>query len=155
MARKPQGDERQTDFFGTAAPAPVASPAPPRRHPRRAAVPRPDAAAASDGPPQAPPNAPPNAPAEALPEAQPETLQAGRDDLDVQLAGLPVAGLRGLAAALPDEVLARLTLTVMRELRRRLGPGGARDGKPPATALSRAAQQLVAELAEPGEDSEF
>jgi len=151
VARKPQGDERQTDFFCTAAPAAIASPAPPRRHPRRAAVPRPDAAAASDGPPQAPPNAPP----EALPETRPETMQAGRDDLDVQLAGLPVAGLRGLAAALPDEVLARLTLTVMRELRRRLGPGGARDGKPPATALSRAAQQLVAELAEPGEDSEF
>jgi len=123
VARKPQGDERQTDFFGTAAPA------------------------AGDGPPQAPP--------EALPDALPETMDAGRDDLDAQLAGLPVAGLRGLAAALPDEVLARLTLTVMRELRRRLGPGGARDGKPPATALSRAAQQLVAELAEPGEDSEF
>jgi len=147
VARKPQGDERQTDFFGTAAPAAVASPAPPRSRPRRTAVPRPDAAAASYGPPQAPPNAPP--------DALPETMDAGRDDLDAQLAGLPVAGLRGLAAALPDEVLARLTLTVMRELRRRLGPGGARDGKAPATALSRAAQQLVAELAEPGEDSEF
>ena len=140
MARKPQGDERQTDFFGTGAPAPVALPALPRSRPRRRAVLQPDAAAASYGPPEAPPEAPP------------ETTGAGRDDLDVQLAGLPVAGLRGLAAALPDEVLARFTLTVMRELRRRLTPGGARDGRPPATALSRAAQQLVAELADPGED---
>jgi len=136
VARKPQGDERQTDFFGTGASAPVALPALPRSRPRRRAVPQPDAAAASYGPPEAPP----------------ETTGAGRDDLDVQLAGLPVAGLRGLAAALPDEVLARFTLTVMRELRRRLTPGGARDGRPPATALSRAAQQLVAELADPGED---
>lgn len=61
-------------------------------------------------------------------------------------AMLSPAGLDDLAAALPDEALARLVLAAARQLRRRLARGGTRAGRRSSPALERAARQLAAEL---------
>jgi len=123
MARRPAVDERQTDFFG--APAPELPS--PHAHPVRQARPKQSARrwlSSPDG----------------------EEARGG-DDLDALASRLSPPELDELAAALPDDALAHLTLAAVRQLRRRLARSGSRGARSRASAaLERTARQLADEL---------
>lgn len=129
MARKPEVDRRQTDFFGAPAPTPAA----PARRPASKSAPGP-------------------APGRRPPPAGPDV--ASSDNAEVLAARLSPAELNELVAALPDESLAHLVIAAFRQLRRRLARGGGRGGKGRASALERSARQLIAELREGGGDDD-
>lgn len=129
MARRPDVDGRQADFFGAPAPTPAA---PVRRPASKPALE------------QRPGRRSPSADKDALP-----------GDADVLAARLSPAELSALVAALPDDALAHLIITAFRQLRRRLLRRGGRDGSRPS-ALERSAQQLIAELGgQDGDDHEW
>lgn len=117
-------DAGQADLFGRPEPA---SAAPPRPKPRRRAE-----------------------PAEVDAAPPPEVVEVA---VEVLAERLTAADLDALAAAMPDESLAHLVLSGMRQLRRRLVRTGAAGGRAPraakgrgASVLERAARQVAAEL---------
>ncbi len=128
MARRPEADRRQADFFGVPAPAPAA--------PERLPAPKPQ-------------------PGQDI-KRWPPTPDSGDaplgDSIDALAARLSPAELNELVAALPDEALAHLVVATARQLRRRLARSGGRGGKGRASALERSARQLIAELGEQGDD---
>jgi hypothetical protein len=128
VARRPAAaDERQADFFG--APAPAPEPATPGARP---------AAAPQPGPKR-------DAKRRLLPSPGGQDARGGGGPGDTLAARLSSpAELDELAAALPDDALARLTLAAVRQLRRRLARSGGRGGA--SAALERAARHLAAEL---------
>ena len=130
MARRPDVDGRQADFFG--APAPTSA-APVRRPAGKPALE------------QRPGRRSPSGDKGALPG----------DAADVLAARLSPAELSALVNALPDDALAHLIITAFRQLRRRLLRRGGRGGSRPS-ALERSAQQLIAELGgQDGDDHEW
>ncbi|MBV9749417.1 MAG: hypothetical protein JO157_11440 [Acetobacteraceae bacterium] len=128
MARRPATDERQANFFGIPAPEPAAPDARPGRPSRT----KRDAK-------------------RWLPSSGSQDAIDG-DSLDALAARLSPAEIDELAAALPDDALAHLILAAVRQLRRRLARSGRRGGGGRASALERAARQLVTELGEQAGD---
>jgi len=122
VARRPEADRRQADFFGAPAPTPAASKQrpPPKSKPKQG-VKR-----------QSPPSDSEEAPL--------------CDSIDVLAARLSRTEWNELVGALPDDALAHLVVATVRQLRRRLARSHGRSGKGRASALERSAQQLIAEL---------
>ena len=118
MARRPEADRRQADFFG----APASAPGTPKPKPK------PEQAAKRRPP-------PPNG------EVKPDI-----DSIDVIAARLSPAEMRAFVAALPDDALACLVIATVRQLRRRLARNGGRGGRSRDSVLERSARQLIAEL---------
>ncbi len=116
MARRPEVDRRQADFFG----APVSAPGTPRSKPEQAIKRR---SPSLNG------------------EHEPVS-----DSIDVIAARLSPAELKEFVAALSDDALACLVIATARQFRRRLVRSGGRCDKGRASALERAARQLIAEL---------
>lgn len=75
-----------------------------------------------------------------------EDVEPEHDRLPGQLARLSAPELRGLVETLSDEALADLVLATIRQLKRRLVKSSRNGQKGRASALDRAAQQLVVEL---------
>ena len=126
MARRPEVDRRQADFFG----APASAPGTPSPKPEQATKRRPPSPNGKLGP-------------------------VG-DSIDVIAARLSPAELKAFVAALPDDALACLVIATVRQLRRRLVRSGGRGGKGRNSVLEQAARQLIAELGgqdEGGDDS--
>jgi hypothetical protein len=130
VARRPKADERQSDFFGDPPPAPAA----PDTHHNRHTRPKPDTKS----------------------QSLPSDCQSrsGTDSLDTRAARLSRAELNELAAALPDDALARLVIDAVRQLRRRLARSNRHAGKRGTSVLERAARQLAAELGGQGGDED-
>lgn len=126
MARRPETDRRQADFFGTPAPTPVA----PEQRPTPKPKPKPETKR------QPPP---------------PDIKEASFDSIDVLAARLSHTEWNELVAGLPDEDLAHLVVATVRQLRRRLARSRGRSGKGRTSALERSAHQLIAELGGQGE----
>lgn len=124
MARRPEVDRRQADFFG----APASAPGTPKPKPEQATKHR---------------SPSPNG-----------KHQPSGDSIDVIAARLSPAELKEFVAALPDDALACLVIATARQLRRRLVLSGGRGGKGCNSALERVARQLFAELGgqDEGED---
>jgi len=118
VARRPEADRRQADFFGAPAPTPTA--------PAHRPTPKPE-----------PKPRPPPSDSEEAPLS---------DGLDVVAARLSRIEWNELVAALPDDALAHLVIATARQLRRRLARSRRRSGKGPTSALERSAQQLIIEL---------
>lgn len=116
MARKPEVDRRQADFFC----APACAPATPKPKPE-----------------QAPKRCPPS------PNSKHEPVG---DSIDVIAARLSPAELKEFVAALPDDALAYLVIATTRQLRRRLVRSGGHGGRGRNSVLERSARQLIAEL---------
>ena len=116
MARRPEVDRRQADFFG----APASAPGTPKPKPEQAIKRR---SPSSNG-----------------------RLEPVSDSIDVIAARLSPAELKEFIAALSDDALACLVIATARQLRRRLVRSGGSGGKGRASALERAARQLIAEL---------
>ena len=116
MARRPEVDRRQADFFG----APASAPGTPQPEPERATKRRPPS---------------PNGKVEPV-----------SDSIDVIAARLSLAELKEFVVALPDDALARLVIATARQLRRRLVRSGGRSGGSRNSVLERSARQLIAEL---------
>ena len=125
MARRPEVDRRQADFFG----APASTPRTPK--------PKPGQAAKRGSP---------------SPDGKDELVGAS---IDVVAARLSPAELKELVAALPDDALACLIIATARQLRRRLVRSGGPGGSTRDSVLERAARQLIAELGgqDEGDDS--
>jgi len=130
VARRPEVDRRQADFFGAPAPTPAA----PERRPT--AKPKSE----QDIKPRLPPLDSEDAPSS--------------DSIEALAARLSPAELNELAAALTDDVLAHLVIATVRQLRRRLARSGSRGGNGRTPALERSARQLIAELSGQGEDDD-
>ena len=130
MARRPEADRRQADFFGAPAPTPTA--------PAHRPTPKPK-------PKQEIKRRPPPSDSEEAP------LSNG---IDVLAARLSRTEWNELVAALPDEALALLVIATARQLRRRLARSRGRGGKGHASALERSAQQLIVELGGQGENDD-
>ena len=124
MARRPEVDRRQADFFG----APASAPGRPRPKPEQAAKRRPSS-----------------------PNGKPEPVG---DSIDVIAARLSPAELKEFVAAFPDDALACLVIATVRQLRRRLVRSGGRGGRSRNSVLERAARQLIAELGGQGESDD-
>ena len=118
MARRPELDRRQADFFG----APASAPGTPKPKPGQAAERR------SPSP---------------SPDGKDEPVS---DSINVVAARLSPAELKEFVAALPDGVLACLVIATARQLRRRRVRRGGRGGRRRDSFLERAARQLIAEL---------
>ena len=116
MARRPEVDRRQADFFG----APISAPGAPK--------PKLDQATKRRSPSS---------------NGQHKPVD---DSMDVIAARLSPAELKEFVAALPDDALACLVIATVRQLRRRLVRSGGRGGKSRNSVLERSAQQLIAEL---------
>ena len=130
VARRPKTDERQPDFFGE----PPPMPATPDTHHNRQARPKRDTKS----------------------QLSPQDSQStpGTDSLDMRAARLSRVELNELAAALPDDALARLVIDAVRQLRRRLARSNRHAGKRRTSVLERAARQLAAELGGQGGDED-
>lgn len=120
VARRPEVDGRQADFFGAPAPAvpeqrPTPEPNPEQKLKR-----------------QLPP-----------PDCEDAPVSGSIDGLAARLSP---SELNELVAALPDDALAHLVIATARQLRRRLARSSGRGGKSRAASLERAARQLIAEL---------
>jgi len=130
VARRPEVDRRQADFFGAPAPTPAApehipTPKPqPEQDIKRRLLP---------------------------PDSEDAPLS---DSIEALAARLSPTELNELAAALPDDVLAHLVIATVRQLRRRLARSGSRSGNGRTPALERSARQLIAELSGQGEDDD-
>lgn len=122
---KRDADDRQQNLFGVPAEVP---PSPTTETPKQRAEPKPPRGRAQ-------PKAPP-----------PDDVEPEYDRLPGQLARLSAPELRGLVETLPDEALANLVLATIRQLKRRLVKSSRNGQKGGASALDRAAQQLVIEL---------
>ena len=116
MARRPEVDRRQADFFA----APASEPITPKPKPEQATKRRPPS-----------------------PNGKHETVG---DSIDVIAARLSPAELKDFVAALPDDALACLVIATARQLRRRLVRSGGRGSRGCNSVLERAARQLIAEL---------
>ena len=116
MARRPEVDRRQADFFGAPAPAPgTPKPKPEQVTKRRSPS----------------------------PNGKHEPVG---DSIDKIAARLSPAELKEFVAALPDDALACLIIATARQLRRRLLRSGGHGGRGRNSVLERAARQLIAEL---------
>ena len=116
MARRPEVDRRQADFFDV----PASAPGTPKSKPEQAFKRRPPS-----------------------PNGKHEPIGGS---IDVLAARLSPAELKEFVAALPDDALACLVIATARQLRRRLMRSGGRGGKACNSVLQRAARQLIAEL---------
>ena len=130
VARRPETDRRQADFFGAPAPTPAA----PEQSPTPKLKPKPGIK-----------RQPPPSDIEEVPLC---------DSIDVLAARLSRTEWNKLVAALPDDALAHLVVATARQLRRRLARSRGRDGKGRASALERSAQQLIDELGGQGENDD-
>jgi len=130
VARRPEVDRRQADFFGAPAPAPAA----PEHRPILKPKPERDIKRRS-------------------PSSDTGDALSG-DSIDVLAARLSPTELNELVAALPDDALAHLIVATVRQLRRRLARSGGRGGKSRTSALERSARQLIAELGGQGDDDD-
>ena len=130
VARKPETDWRQADFFG--APAPTS--APPEQRPAPKPKPKPGIK-----------RQPPPSNIEEAPLC---------DSIDVLAARLSRIEWNGLVAGLPDDALAHLVIATVRQLRRRLARSRGRDGKGRVSTLERSAQQIIVELSGQGENGD-
>ena len=130
MARRPEADRRQADFFGAPTPTPCA----PEHRPTSKPKPKPGIK-----------RQPPPSDIEETPLC---------DSIDVLAARLSRTEWNELVAALPDDALAHLVIATVRQLRRRLARSHGRGGKGRASALERSAQQLIAELSGQGENDD-
>jgi hypothetical protein len=132
VARRPEADKRQADFFAT--PAPASATADP--HPARRGQPKQHAKKPSPPPTGCDPHAP--------------------DTLDILAARLSPAELSELVAILPDHALAHLVIVTVRQLKRRLARSNRHaDRHRTSSPLERAARQLIAELGEQGADDDI
>ena len=127
VARRPGADDRQPDFFGAYAPKPERSPSRPVRQPK------------------------PWRDTKGEPSASEHQGVPG-DGKPGLAASLSPAELGKLVALLPDDDLARLVIAAIRQLRRRLTCGRGVAGKGRTSALSRAVQEVAAELNGEGDD---
>jgi len=130
VARRPETDRRQADFFGAPAPTPAA----PEQRPTSKPKPKPGIK-----------RQPPSSDIEETPLC---------DSIDVLAARLSRTEWNELVAGLPDDVLAHLVIATVRQLRRRLARSRGRSGKGRTSALERSAQQLIAELGGQGENGD-
>ncbi len=130
VARRPETDRRQTDFFGAPAPTPTA----PEQRPTLKPKPKPGIK-----------RQPPPSDIEEAPLC---------DSIEVLAARLSRTEWNALVAGLPDDVLAHLVVATVRQLRRRLARSRGRSGKGRTSVLERSAQQLIAELGGQGEDGD-
>lgn len=132
MARKPEADKRQADFFATPAPASaVANPHPARRGQSKQHAKKPSPPPTAYDPP-------------------------ARDTLDTLAASLSPAELSELVAILPDHALAHLVIVTVRQLKRRLARSNRHAGRHRTSSpLERAARQLIAEFGEHGGDDDI
>jgi len=130
VARRPEVDRRQADFFGAPAPTPAA----PEHRPTPKPQPEQDIKRRS-----------------LPPDSEDAPLS---DSIEALAARLSPAELNELAAALPDDALAHLVIATVRQLRRRLARSGSRGGNGRTPALERSARQLIAELSGEGEDDD-
>ena len=131
---KRDSDDRQQSLFGTPAELPRSpSTETPKQRPEPK-IPR--------G--RAPPATPP-----------PDDPDPDHDPIPGHLARLSAPELRALVEILPDEALANLVLATIRQLKRRLAKNSRNGQKGRASALDRAAQQLVAELGGQGYEDDF
>ncbi len=130
VARRPEADRRQADFFGAPAPTPDA--------PEQRPTPRPK-------PKQGIKRQPPPSDCAEAPLC---------DSIDVLAARLSRTEWNELVATLPDDALAHLVIATVRQLRRRLARSYGRGGKSRASALERSAQQLITELSGQGENDD-
>jgi len=130
VARRPEADRRQADFFGAPAPTPAAlEQRPPLKSKPKQGIKR-----------QSPPSDSEEAPL--------------CDSIDVLAARLSRTKWNELVATLPDDALAHLVVATVRQLRRRLARSHGRSGKGHAPALERSAQQLIAELGGQGDNDD-
>ena len=134
MTGKRDADDRQQSLFGTPADVP---PLPTAETPKQ----RPEQKTSRG---RARPVVPP------FDEVEPE-----HDRLPGQVARLSAPELRALVETLPDEALANLVLATIRQLKRRLVKSSRNGQTGRASALDRAAQQLVAELGGQGYEDEY
>lgn len=130
MARRPEVDRRQGDFFGVPA-LPTATP-----EPRPASKQKPDQDIQCRSPPS---------------DSKAALLS---DSIDALAARLSRIELNELAAALPDDALAHLVIATARQIRRRLTRIGRRSGKGQNSALERSVRQLMVELGRQDEDDQ-
>ena len=130
MARRPEADRRQADFFGAPAPTPTA--------PAHRSTPKPE-------PEQEIKHRPLPSDSEGIP------LSNG---IDMVAARLSRIEWNELVAALPDDALAHLVIATARQLRRRLARSRGRSGKGHTSALERSAQQLIVDLGGQGENDD-
>ena len=130
MARRPETDRQQADFFGAPAPTPAV--------------------------PEQPPTPKPKPELGIKRQPSPSDIEDAPlcDSIDVLAARLSHTEWNGLVAGLPDDVLAHLVVATVRQLRRRLARSRGRSGKGRTSALERSAQQLIAELGGQGEDGD-
>ncbi len=122
VARRPEVDRRQADFFGAPAPAPAT----PEHRPTLKPKPERDIKRRS-----------PSSDTGDAPLS---------NNIDVLAARLSPTELNELVAALPDDALAHVIVATVRQLRHRLAHSGGRGGKGRTSALERSARQLIAEL---------
>lgn len=132
MARRPEIDQRQADFFG----APVAAPASAAPEPRQRPEPNPKQDLKRQSPP-----------------SDSEDASVG-NSIDGLAARLSPVELTALVAALSDAALAHLVIATARQLRRRLARNGGRGSKGHTSPLERSALQLIAELGGQGEEED-
>jgi len=130
VARRPEADRRQADFFGAPAPTPAA----PARRPTPKPKPKQQIEHRSS------------------PSDSEEVLLC--DGIDVLVARLSRTEWNELVATLPDDALAHLVIATARQLRRRLARSHGRSGKGRTSALERSAQQLIVELGGQGENDD-
>ena len=130
MARRPEADRRQADFFGAPAPTPAA--------PEHRPTPKPK-------PKQGIKRQPSQSGSEEVPLC---------DSIDVMAARLSRTEWNELVATLPDYALAHLVIATARQLCRRLARSHGRSGKGHTSALERSAQQLIVELGGRGENDD-
>jgi len=130
VARRPEADRRQADFFDVPAPTPAA----PEQLPAPKPKPKP-------GIKRQPP---------------PSDIQEAPlcESIDMLAARLSRTEWNELVATLPDDALAHLVIATVRQLRRRLARSRGRGGKGRASALERSAQQLIVELGGRGENDD-
>ena len=126
MARRPETDRRQADFFGV----PTLTPVAPEQRPTPKPKPKPETKR------QPPPS---------------DIKETSSDNIDVLAARLSRTEWNELVAGLPDDDLAHLVIATVRQLRRRLACSRGRSGKGRTSALERSAHQLIAELGGQGE----
>jgi len=122
VARRPEADRRQTDFFD----APASTPAAMEHRPTPKLKPK-----------QGIKHQSPPSDSEEAPSCH---------SIDVLAARLSRTEWNELVATLPDDALAHLVVATVRQLRRRLARSRGRSGNGRASTLERSAQQLIAEL---------
>jgi len=130
VARRPEADRRQTDFFGAPAPTSAAL-----EH-RPTSKLKPKQGIKHQSPPSDSEEAP------------------SCHSIDVLAARLSRTEWNELVATLPDDALAHLVIATVRQLRRRLARSRGRSGNGRASALERSAQQLIVELGGRGENDD-